>query len=167
MEAAATVRMPLTLPSGDTVPVPLIVPNTPLTGASPHMLLLRSPTVDLEGSRVQSPASAASVSSACSAGPVVCTAMPCPSHHVGSDNQIVLLLEPYILRRDLSTEDCDRATRRLCALGAVPAPGTAVPSRVAGAAALAGPGRLGRPRAAEPPPPPRGRPAARRPGHSR
>src|SRR5262249_45873758 len=101
MEPAATVRVPLTLPSGATVPFPLASRNTPLTGASPHMLLLRSLMADLDVSRVQSPASAASVSSACSAGPVVCpvVAMPCSLHHIGSDNKIVLIYERYILRR--------------------------------------------------------------------
>jgi hypothetical protein len=74
MDAAPTVRMPLTPPDAVTVPFPLTWRNTPLTGARPHMPLLRSPIADLEGSRAQFPASAAPLRSACGSCPV--DAMP-------------------------------------------------------------------------------------------
>src|SRR5690242_5978116 len=72
MEPASTVIVPLTSPAGETVPCPATRPNTPFTGARPQMLLLRSPIVDLPPSRVQSPASAAPTSRACSAGAAGC-----------------------------------------------------------------------------------------------
>jgi hypothetical protein len=71
-EAEPTITVPLTWPSGVTVPWPATSRKVPLTGARPHMLLLRSPTVDLDASKVQDPASAASSSIACSADAVTC-----------------------------------------------------------------------------------------------
>ncbi len=79
MEAAATVMAPLTSPAGETVPSPVTWRKTPLTRASPHMLLLRSATVDLDGSRVQDPASLASFSIACSVDAVFCPVGATPS----------------------------------------------------------------------------------------
>jgi len=72
MEAAATVRVPLTSSSGETVPFPLTSRKTPFTAARPHMLLLFSRMLDVRGSRIQSPARAPSFSRACSAGAVIC-----------------------------------------------------------------------------------------------
>ena len=71
-EAAATVTLPVTSPAGETVPCPVTWRKTPFTGTRPHMLLLFSPTVDLDESRVQDPARAASFSSACRSGVVAC-----------------------------------------------------------------------------------------------
>src|SRR5208283_5521114 len=83
IDAALTVTVPLTSPAGETVPWPPTFRKTPFTGARPHMLLLRRLTVDLDASKVQFPVSAASCSSACSAGVFICPdgAMP-PSYLV-------------------------------------------------------------------------------------
>jgi hypothetical protein len=72
MDAAATVTVPLTSPSGETVPFPQTSRKTPFTGASPHMLLLFSPMLDLRGSRTHSPARAPSFSRPCSADAAIC-----------------------------------------------------------------------------------------------
>jgi hypothetical protein len=55
MDAAATVTVLLTSPSGKTVPFPLTSRKTPFTGARLHMLLLFSRMLDLRGSRTHSP----------------------------------------------------------------------------------------------------------------
>ena len=65
IDAALKVMVPLASPVGETVPWPLTWRKTPFTGTRPHMLLDRSPTVDLDASKVQFPMSAASFSSAC------------------------------------------------------------------------------------------------------
>ena len=72
MDAAATVTVPLTAPSAQTVPFPLTLRKTPFTGVRPHMLLLFSPILDLIGSRAHSPASFPSFSRACSGGAFIC-----------------------------------------------------------------------------------------------
>ena len=70
IDLAATVIVPLASPAADTVPVPVISRNTPLTVARPHMLLLFSPISGLAASRAQFPASFPSRSSSCSADDV-------------------------------------------------------------------------------------------------
>jgi hypothetical protein len=46
-DRAATVIVPVTSSAADTVPFPVIWRKTPLTGTSPHMLVLFSRTSDL------------------------------------------------------------------------------------------------------------------------
>src|SRR5690349_23338140 len=71
-DRAATVMVPVTSPAADTVPFPVTSRKTPLTGASPHMLLLFSRTSDLAVSSVQVPARFPSCISAWSADDVSC-----------------------------------------------------------------------------------------------
>jgi hypothetical protein len=54
IDAVATVTVPLTWPSGETVPIPLTSRKTPLTGARPHMALLFSRMLGLRGSSAHS-----------------------------------------------------------------------------------------------------------------
>jgi hypothetical protein len=87
MDAAATVTLPLTSPSGETVPCPLTSRKTPFTAARPHMLLLLSWMLELARSRTQSPASAPSSSRAPTAGAARCPDDACMmiplSHRAG------------------------------------------------------------------------------------
>src|SRR5215831_5741414 len=108
MDAAATVIMPLTSPAGETVACPVTWPNAPFTGASPHMLLLRSPIVDLAPSRVQSPANVAPASSSCSAG-----AVSCPDGAIPSSITLVRLSKIIRLVRTVA-EPGDRLGKRQC-----------------------------------------------------
>src|SRR5262249_52522567 len=98
-EPASTLIEPFTSPAGETVPCPLTRLNIPFTVARPHMLLLRSRLCDLDGSRIQSPASLPSRSSMPSAtaipGPDDVTASSVKSF--GFDNQAIWLAEPYIV----------------------------------------------------------------------
>jgi hypothetical protein len=71
MDAAAIVTVPLTWPSGETVPFPLTSRKTPFTGTRP-MTLLVSLALDLAGSRAHSPARVPSFSSARTTGTVTC-----------------------------------------------------------------------------------------------
>src|SRR2546429_1721604 len=72
MDAATTVMAPLTSPAGVMVPVPATWRKRPFTGARPNILLFNE-TVDRDGSRIHAPASAASFSSFCGAGAVICS----------------------------------------------------------------------------------------------
>src|SRR5579863_3999893 len=98
IEAAATVRVPVTCPAAVTVPVPVTWPKTPCSGSRPQVCLVSSRTWDLAGSRVQDPVSVPSWTSACSAEPVNC---PCdvmsPSTLFVSRNRIVLIAKAYRL----------------------------------------------------------------------
>jgi hypothetical protein len=71
-DAAATVTVPLTAPSAQTVPFPLTSRKTPFTAIRPHMRLLFSPIPDLTGSRTHSPARFPPVSRAGTGGAGVC-----------------------------------------------------------------------------------------------
>lgn len=66
MDAAATVTVPLAVPSALTVPFPLTSRKMPFTGVRPHMVLLFSPILDLTGSSTHSPARFPAFSKACS-----------------------------------------------------------------------------------------------------
>src|SRR5579864_4145908 len=170
-DRAATVMVPVTSPAADTVPFPATSRKTPLTGASPHMLLLLSRTSDLAVSSVQDPARFPSCISACSADDVSCPdgAMRLPLLF-GSGIKTILMLEPYILlsglsRRAASREDHGRRDMRFPALRAVSTLDAAVSPRDQGDAPMAGLCRAGRARAAGPASR-RSAPAASRwPGH--
>jgi len=56
-DRAATVIVPVTSPAADTVPFPVTWRKTPLTGTSPHTLVLFSRTSDLDASSTHDPAS--------------------------------------------------------------------------------------------------------------
>ena len=71
---AATEIVPLTSPAAETFPFPMTSPKTPVTGTSPHMLLLFSRTSDLDASSVHDPASFPSWSNARNAADVSCPA---------------------------------------------------------------------------------------------
>ena len=102
IDAAATVTVPLTSPSGETVPLPLTSRKTPFTGTRPHMLRLFSWILDWPESRAHPPASAPPVSRASSAGAVTWPDGACMidslSHR--SDLRCHLLRCHYMTRRD-------------------------------------------------------------------
>src|SRR6516165_7431504 len=103
MDAAATVRMPLTSPSGETVPLPLTSRKTPFTGTSPHILLFFSRMLDLPGSRTHSPARVPPFSRASSAGAVIWPDVACM--FVPLSHRADLRCHSYDTSR---AEDCDR-----------------------------------------------------------
>src|SRR5580693_2951898 len=142
IDAAATVIVPVASPAAEITADPETRLKTPLTLTRPHTLLVRSPTEDLAPSRVHDPASFPSASSACTSDAM-------------SRSQVILLVSKnsfdngtiYSESESGQGERRERRSRRQGALGAVPAAHAVVPARVAGHAALAGPGRaeLGHP----------------------
>src|SRR5260370_10821893 len=92
-DAVASAMLPVTSPAGETVPLPSRSRKTPLTGTSPHMLLLRSVAADRAESSVQLPASEPSFSAAeaCCAGVV----MTGPPYEFGCNSKITLISTIY------------------------------------------------------------------------